>query len=99
MRLLRREICCRGEFRTACASTSRAAYRRLQSSIRRVIRLGFSGLEGDNGVSRLDSREGVEGIDVGVSVGLPGRDGGMVPRAAAIYSTARLSRLLCEMSK
>ena len=63
------------------------------------MRLGLSGLEGGNDGSKLDSTEGVDGIDVGVSAALVGRDGGMVPRAAAIYSTARLSRLFCEMSK
>ncbi len=81
----------------ACASTSRAGYRRLQSSTRRVTSLGLSGL--GNGGSKPNSTEGVEGMDVGVSVELAGIDGGIVPRAAAIYSTARLSRLFCEMSK
>jgi len=38
-------------------------------------------------------------MDIGVSAELVGRDGEMVPRAAAIYSIARLSRLFCEISK
>jgi len=38
-------------------------------------------------------------MDVSASAELVGRDGEMVPRAAAIYSIACLSRLFCEISK
>jgi len=64
--------------------------------MRRVTSLGFEGFKDANGASKLYS---TVGMDVGVSVELVGRDGEMVPRAAAIYSIARLSRLFCEISK
>ena len=58
--------------------------------MRRVTSLGFEGFEGANGGSKLNS---TLGVDVGVSVELVGRNGEMVPRAAAIYSIACLSGL------
>jgi len=64
--------------------------------MRRVTSLGFEGFEGANGDLKLNS---TVGADVGVLVELVGRDGEMFPRAAAIDSTAHLSRLFCEISK
>jgi len=61
--------------------------------------LVFEGFEEANGGSKLYLRVGVEGMDVGVLVDLVGRDGEIVPRAAAIYSIARLSKSCCEISK
>src|SRR5258706_16156113 len=97
MRLLRREICWRGEFRMACASTSRAGYRRLQSSTRRVTSLGLSGL--GNGGSKPNLTGGGEGVDVGGSGELGGIDGGISPKARGKYFNARFFRLFLEMSK
>jgi len=57
--------------------------------MRRVTGLGFEGFEGANGGSKLNSTVGVEGMDAGVSVELVGRDGEVVPRAAAIYTIER----------
>ena len=67
--------------------------------MRRVTSLGFEGFEGANGGSQLNSTVDAEGMDAGVSVELVERNGEMVPRAAAIYSTERLSRLFCEIPK
>ena len=67
--------------------------------MRRVTSLGLSGLERANGGSKLNSTVGVDGMEAGVPVELVARDGEIVPRAAAIYSIARLSRLFCETSK